>query len=179
MTSGLQTKKRHLLGGYRVALRTPREADQQNLETREKSGCKADPSSFICLGKHAVCSLQLLYVCFILLYSYSCCCMSAMFLQDKIMFLIWLLQAPTVPACSCVTNRRMIDSESQFHVRRRENLAASSCPLNHSSDLTVAGVENSGQAFTHFRLTVTDLAWHSFDASDATKSSLCVYTLAW
>lgn len=63
-------QKEAFIGRIRVVLRTPREAEQQNLETAEKSGGKADPlSTAICLGKRTLCSLQLLYVCFILLYS--------------------------------------------------------------------------------------------------------------
>lgn len=78
-------QKEAFIGRIRVVLRTPREAEQQNLETGEKSGCKADPlSTAICLGGSVLSALC--NFCMFALFIF----MSAMFLQDKIVSLIWL-----------------------------------------------------------------------------------------
>lgn len=106
-------QKEAFIGRIRVVLRTLREAEQQNLETGEKSGCKADPlSTAICLRE--ACSLALCNFCmstlFCFIHIHVCYVSSGQNCVPN------LALVGTYNSCLCVTNQLMIDFASQFHV---------------------------------------------------------------
>lgn len=151
MTSGLQIKKRHLLGGYRVVFW--REVGQWVLwalwNRRVVRQQSRRLSSFHSSGKaHFLLFASSIY----LLYSYSYCCMSAVSSGQNCAFTMALVGTYN-SCCSRATNQLIRDSEAQFMSSGESIWWRGWSPLSRTSDLAVAGVESSGQSFSHFGLT--------------------------